>query len=137
VSSRSVKSVLLVENDRAWAMLTCEAFADVAPDVSVEWCRSGHHALARLCADPQPDAVMLDLNLPDIDGMDVLRSLQSCRCTAQIPIIVVSASVAAGDREEATTRGATAYREKPVSYTALRSLAHDIASGTFAPGPGS
>jgi CheY-like chemotaxis protein len=137
VSVHAVERVLLVEDDRAWAMLTCEAFADVAPEVSVEWCRSGQDALARLCADPQPDAVMLDLNLPDVDGMEVLRSLQRCRCTARIPIVVVSASVAARDREEATILGATAYREKPASYATLRSLADDVASGVFRPAPGS
>lgn len=123
-----VHTVLLVEDDPAWAMLTREAFAEAAPQVSVEWCSTGSGALARLALQPWPAAVLLDLNLPDLSGLDVLRALgaQPGFCS---PVVVLSASRAAADRSAVARVGAAEYRLKPTTYSELRDLAAQIAAG--------
>jgi CheY-like chemotaxis protein len=77
---------------------------------------TGTDALAAAKAEP-PDVIVLDLNLPDISGYDVIRSLRAYRCTAETPIIVVSAT----NSPERTARlGANLHLVKPVYREELR-----------------
>ena len=80
-------SLLLVEDDRADAMLVEELIADATADIGFTWAQSISDAEARL-ADVRPDCVLLDLNLPDANGIDALSRLG--RVDATIPIIVLT-----------------------------------------------
>ncbi len=80
-------SLLLVEDDRADAVLVEELIADTVADIEVVWAQSLEHAERQLaCA--RPDCVLLDLNLPDANGIDALdRILKS---DATVPIVVLT-----------------------------------------------
>ena len=132
----AVRRVLLVEDDHAWARLTAEAFADAAPEVSVERCSTGSAALSRFRERPWPDAVLLDLNLPDLEGVDVLHALRALPGAEDLVVVVLSASRATADRDAVEQQGATAYREKPTTYSELRELAGSVARGAVG-SPGS
>jgi two-component system KDP operon response regulator KdpE len=80
---------------------------DAAPD--------GVTAL-RLAAVRQPDVVMLDLGLPDMDGVDVIRSL---RGWSRVPILVLSARQGSGEKVAALDAGADDYVTKPFSMDEL------------------
>jgi serine phosphatase RsbU (regulator of sigma subunit) len=80
-------SLLLVEDDRADALLVEELIADAAADIGFVWAQSISDAEAKL-ADSRPDCVLLDLNLPDANGIDALRRLGKLDPT--IPIIVLT-----------------------------------------------
>lgn len=80
-------SVLLVEDDRADALLVEELIADAAVDVDFAWAPSISDAERALVAN-RPDCVLLDLNLPDADGIDALQRVS--RCGPSIPIIVLT-----------------------------------------------
>jgi CheY-like chemotaxis protein len=133
--SPRARHVLLVEDDRAWALLTREAFRDVAPDVEVEVAETGTLALERLRAEPRPDAVVLDLNLPGMDGLEVLRAIRSRPARPDQVVVVLSASVAPGDRRAVEVLGADAHRQKPTSYSELRDLASEIVDGRLSAPP--
>ena len=77
--------------------------------------RSGQAALA-LTAANNPDIVILDLGLPDLDGLEVIRTL---RGWSQIPIIVVSAREQDSEKAKALDLGADDYLTKPFSTTEL------------------
>ncbi|HWS94059.1 MAG TPA: response regulator, partial [Mycobacterium sp.] len=64
-------SLLLVEDDRADAVLVEDLIADVVADIRVIWAQSVAHA-EREPASARPDCVLLDLHLPDASGMDAL-----------------------------------------------------------------
>ncbi|WP_338785620.1 response regulator transcription factor [Streptomyces sp. DG1A-41] len=105
--------VLVVEDDpqliRA-LVLNLEARrygVDAAPD--------GATAL-RLTADRQPDVVMLDLGLPDMDGVDVIKTL---RGRTRVPILVLSARQASDEKVAALDAGADDYITKPFSMDEL------------------
>lgn len=67
--------------------------------------------LANKC---QPDAILLDIQLPEMDGYSVARELRKNKNLAAIPIIVVTSYAMPGDKEKAFEAGATGYIEKPI-----------------------
>src|SRR6476620_2824 len=80
-------SVLLVEDDRADALLVEELIADVAANITFAWARSISDAEDEL-ARGRPDCVLLDLNLPDANGIDALERIG--RWDPSIPIVVLT-----------------------------------------------
>ncbi|MCE2915632.1 MAG: PAS-domain containing protein [Rubrivivax sp.] len=69
-----------------------------------------------------PDLILLDIQLPGIDGYEVLRRLRSHGPTRSVPVVAVSANALEGDREKAARAGFDAYLTKPVDLTALLAL---------------
>lgn len=80
-------TLLLVEDDRADALLVEELIADAEADIDMVWVRSMAEAEQHLAGDP-PDCVLLDLNLPDANGIDALNRI--AKRDAGIPIVVLT-----------------------------------------------
>jgi CheY-like chemotaxis protein len=80
-------SLLLVEDDRADALLVEELISDAVADIEVTWAQSMAHAEREL-ASSRPDCVLLDLNLPDASGMDALDRI--ARRDSTVPIVVLT-----------------------------------------------
>ncbi|MFY7941080.1 MAG: ATP-binding protein, partial [Burkholderiaceae bacterium] len=78
----------------------------------------------------RPDVILLDMHLPDISGMELLRHLRSESATASIPVVVVSADALQAQVEEALQLGAVRYLTKPVNVSDLLSILDDILMGT-------
>lgn len=79
----------------------------------VEASVTGSDGLAR-AATLQPAAILLDIQLPDIDGYEVARRLKLAPVTAQIPIIAVSSFAMPGEKLRATETGCAGYITKPI-----------------------
>ena len=114
--------VLLVEDDPGDVLLTKEAFEHnkvrnrlsvVADGVSaLEFLRKeGQYADA-----PTPDLVLLDLNLPRMDGREVLEALKSDAAMRSIPVVVLTTSEAEEDVVRSYSLHANAYVTKPVDF---------------------
>ena len=71
--------------------------------------------------EERPDIVLLDMNLPTMDGWTVARQLKQDPGTAAIPIIALTAHALAGDREKALEAGCDDYHPKPVDFSRLLS----------------
>jgi CheY-like chemotaxis protein len=67
----------------------------------------------------QPDLILLDLSLPEIDGWEVARQLKASDRTAKIPIIAVTAHAMKGDKETAIAAGCDDYLTKPLDIDLL------------------
>jgi CheY-like chemotaxis protein len=80
-------SVLLVEDDRADALLVEELIADAAVDIEFAWTATVSEAERELARN-RPDCVLLDLNLPDANGIDALQRI--CTVDPNIPIVVLT-----------------------------------------------
>ncbi len=74
----------------------------------------------------QPDLVLLDMHLPDIDGLELLRQLQADASTADIPVVVVSADAIPAQVDEALAVGARHYLTKPVNLASLLSVLDEL-----------
>ena len=75
----------------------------------------------RVALETLPDLVLLDLQMPSLDGFGVLRELRGDPRFAALPIVAVTANAMQGDREKALAAGFTSYLSKPVPLAALRS----------------
>jgi CheY-like chemotaxis protein len=80
-----------------------------------------------LVREHQPDMVLVDLHLPDLDGNEVLEHLKADPATAQIPVVVLSADATDGQVERLLRAGAAEYLTKPLDVERLL----DILSGAL------
>ena len=87
--------------------------------------RNGLEAIERAVAD-QPDLILMDVQMPELDGLTATRRLRADLRTAQVPIITVTAMATADDRLRCLEAGANAYLSKPVSLKELSRLMAEL-----------
>ena len=80
--------------------------------------KDGAEAIAHVNTDP-PDLILMDLNLPGIDGWEATRRLKADPKTAPIPVIALTAHAMAGDRERALAAGCEDFDTKPIDFDRL------------------
>src|SRR4051812_46176719 len=106
--------VILIDDDENDIRIASTAIQKVAPNAKLQVIRDGENALRTLTAAPvNARVVLLDLAIPRISGMEILRALKEAKPHKRPPLIIFSVS---GDRqtiEEARNNGATAYLVKP------------------------
>ena len=119
------KAILLVEDNPDDEVLTLDALAanHVANDVVVA--RNGVEALDYMFGtgkfagrDPTdlPSVVLLDLKLPKIDGLEVLRRIRADESTSYQPVVILTSSIEEEDRMKGYSLGANSYVRKPVDF---------------------
>jgi CheY-like chemotaxis protein len=124
--------ILVVEDSAADAQLTLEALRDARVSNRIHVARDGEEALSFLCQEPphanapRPDIILLDLNLPKIDGRAVLERIKSDPTLKDIPVIVLSVSSNPADVEKAYHHQAAGYITKRAEldqyFTSIRLL---------------
>lgn len=145
-SERAVASdeILLVEDSAADVELTLRAFSDARLANPVKVVRDGQEALdyvfcrhgfAKRAPIP-PQLILLDLNLPRVSGLDVLRQLKRQPQTANIPVVMVTLSQRNESLAECRRLGATQHLIKPVRFEGLSAVVPGLNLGwTLAPIP--
>ena len=119
--------ILLVEDNPNDAELTQRAFRKSDLDVRLTIVRDGAEALDYLFGGkPRPKVVLLDLKLPKIDGIDVLRRIRAGERTRTIPVVVLTSSQEERDIVECYELGANSYVVKPVDFDRFYRTVSDI-----------
>lgn len=77
----------------------------------------------------RPDLLLLDLQLPDMDGLEFTRRLRARPETAHLPIVAVTAYAMKGDQEKALAAGVDGYITKPIDKTAFRAVVSQFFEG--------
>ncbi len=106
--------LLLIEDDVSLQTTLRRSFVRSGMDVDV--CHDGTHALAQWQANP-PDVVVLDLSLPDMDGLDVLEQARAAKLDT--PVLILTARGTVGDRILGLNSGADDYLSKPFDLDEL------------------
>jgi CheY-like chemotaxis protein len=120
--SSKVIDVLLVEDDPGDVLMTREAFEDNKVVNRLQVVSDGVSALTFLRKEgefadaPTPDLVLLDLNLPRMDGREVLEAMKSDENLRSIPVVVLTTSEAEEDVVRSYSLHANAYVTKPVDF---------------------
>ncbi|MFB6153358.1 MAG: response regulator [Halodesulfurarchaeum sp.] len=128
---RSASVILHVEDNPADARLLKEGFSDNVRS-HLHWVSDGAEALKFLEGEPphgdapRPDLVVLDLNLPNRSGIEVLESVKTDDSLKRIPVLVLTGSDVRDDIEAAYRLHANAYLVKPMDVVEFEALAKQI-----------
>ena len=113
----SIGTVLLVEDNPDDVALTLRAFARAGITQRVVVMEDGVEALEYLRGpSPRPLVVLLDLNMPRMDGHEVLRRIRADPRTRHLPVVVLTSSAEDEDVLRSYDAGANSYVRKPVSF---------------------
>ena len=124
--------ILLVEDDPGDVLMTREAFEDYKVHNQLHVVNDGEQAMAFLRQEgeyadlPRPDLVLLDLNLPRMDGREVLNAIKSDDDLSSIPVVVLTTSEAEDDVQRSYSLHANAYVTKPVDFERFISVVRQI-----------
>jgi two-component system cell cycle response regulator DivK len=110
------RRILVVEDNPLNLKLVREVLSFAGYDV-VE-AQSGEEGL-RVARETPPDLVLMDLQLPGIDGTETLHRLRQDTLGPDVPVVAVTAFAMAEDKEQASRAGFDGYIEKPISVRAL------------------
>jgi CheY-like chemotaxis protein len=131
--------ILIAEDSVGDVLLVKEALAAYGLTAELQLCNDGEAALSALArCDPGnlPDLIIVDLNLPRVDGMDVLRYLRGLPVFDKTPVMVFTSSQTPTDRADAQRFGANAYVTKPPTLDefllTVGSAIHDLVGGSGA-----
>jgi CheY-like chemotaxis protein/anti-sigma regulatory factor (Ser/Thr protein kinase) len=124
-------TLLYVEDNPVNALIISELVAR-RPDLQLHIAEDGLSGV-RLATELRPDLVLLDMQLPDIDGHEVLRRLRAERSTARIPVIALSANAMPEDIARALRAGMSDYWTKPLDFGAFMNSLDAL----FGPAPAS
>ena len=116
------KRILLVEDSEAHAKLTKIAFSSVCEDYELVHLQDGQQAIDWLSKEKDNDMgnlprfILLDLNIPTVSGMDVLKNIKNDKILKLIPVIVLTTSSSNSDIKSSYDLSANSYIVKPLVF---------------------
>jgi CheY-like chemotaxis protein len=129
--------LLLVEDNYGDVVLTREAFLSAKIQNNIAVARDGEEALSILMREgphfgaARPDLILLDLNLPCLDGYEVLQAVKSNPALKKIPVVMLTSSDAEIDVEQCYKLNANGYIVKPIDLGRLQEIVKSIESFWF------
>lgn len=132
-----VVHVLLAEDNPTDVLLTREALADAKLRIHLHVVEDGVEALEFLHKEgkygdvPNPDIILLDLNLPNMNGHEALTAIKSDDRLKHIPVVILTTSEDEADVQESYHSGANCYITKPVNFDQFRSVVKTIETFWF------
>lgn len=124
--------ILLVEDSFGDVRLTLEAFRDTNPSIHLHVANDGVEAMAFLRQEavhehaPRPDLILLDLNMPKMDGRQALAYIKQDDSLKTIPTVILTTSEAESDIIRSYQLKANCYLNKPVQLDAFENLVKSI-----------
>lgn len=128
--STNDRPILLVEDNPMDVDLTLRAFKRRRVTNTIHVARDGEEALAWIprweAGEPWPAVILLDLKLPKVDGLEVLRQLKQHATLRVIPVVVLTTSGEGGDVQTAYDLGVNSYIVKPVEFEKFMDVTEKI-----------
>lgn len=119
--------VWVVDDDPDDQLFIRSAFEQLRPPVRVTTLDDGEELLLRIQQTAAlPHLILLDLNMPRLNGFETLARLRQLPAYKDLPVVVLTTSSAQEEREKAMAAGADAFFTKPVTYASILKLADEI-----------
>jgi CheY-like chemotaxis protein len=128
-------AILLVEDNEDHAELICRSFEEHQVLNKLKLVHDGAEALDYLfrrdqykdpATSPQPHVILLDLRLPKVDGLEVLKQIKESELLRSIPVVVLTSSKTEGDINKAYAKHVNSYLTKPVDFDKFTKLLKDL-----------
>ena len=120
-----MQRILIVEDSGTMRSLIASALEELGEPVKVDEAENGFEAL-RLLPRIEYDLIVTDINMPDINGLELVSFVKRDERYAGIPLVIVSTEGSERDRNKGLELGADAYLVKPFDPDALRTLVVDL-----------
>lgn len=122
--------LVIVEDSQSDVHLMERVFHSEGIAVRYHWVKDGAEAIEYFSRKdmPEPKVVLLDIKLPKVDGLEVLKYLREHRHTSNLPVVIFSSSQEARDLQAAYKTGANSYLTKPESYVELKTLLRNFSN---------
>ena len=125
-----VRSILLIDDNPMDVELTLRAFQQGQLTNPVIVARNSEEALAWIprweSGELKPAMILLDVNMPRVNGLELLKELRAHGVSANIPVVMLTTSSTGRDIETAYDHGANSYIVKPVDFEKFRGVAEQI-----------
>lgn len=140
-----MREILLAEDNPADVYLIREALREHGVDATLRVASDGREVLQLICPEkagaavPRLDLIILDLNLPRHDGIEILERRRGSAELASVPVVVLTSSDSPRDQKVANQLGATCYLRKPSNleeFLALGGVLKSLLDGTYAQSAG-
>ena len=130
-----MQRILIVEDSPTMRALLVSALEDLEGSPKISEVESGFEALRQLPRESY-DLILTDINMPDINGLELVSFVKTNEAYRSIPLIIVSTEGSDRDRDKGMSLGADAYVVKPFDPEDLRQLARDLLSRSSGAGQG-
>jgi len=120
-----LQRILIVEDSETMRALIAASLEDLEEPLKITEAASGFEALRCLPRD-EFDLIVTDINMPDINGLELVSFVKNSPLYSSIPLVIVSTERSERDREKGVSLGADAYLVKPFEPEALREIARDL-----------
>lgn len=124
------RPILLVDDNPMDVELTQLAFRKSKLTNPIEVARDGEEALAWIprweAGEPTPVVILLDINMPRVNGLEVLQALRAHPVSRLLPVVVLTTSSTSHDIDAAYRHGTNSYIVKPVDFDKFRTVAGQI-----------
>ncbi|NBD32580.1 MAG: PAS domain S-box protein [Cyanobacteria bacterium] len=124
--ARPLPKILIADDDEANLLTICSYLE--AKGYPLVVAKNGRSAIA-LALSEQPDLILMDIQMPELDGLEAIRQLRAEPHALETPIIALTAFAMAGDEEKCFAAGANHYLPKPIRLRELVDLMQSIISG--------
>lgn len=125
--SKKLLHIFLVDDDADDRLLFQEALQEVAPQAKLSLA-DGCDMLLKLSKveSDKPDMILLDLNMPGLNGFDCLDEIKSKHLLSNIPVLIYSTTANPEQVKKTYNKGATLYMQKPTSYEGIKKLMNKV-----------
>ena len=123
-----MQRILIVEDSATMRSLLASSLEELEIPVKIVEAKSGFEALRFLPREPF-DLVVTDINMPDINGLELVSFIRNNEKYAEIPLVIVSTEGSDRDRDKGLGLGADAYLVKPFDPDVFRQVVTDLLSG--------
>lgn len=128
----SAREILLIEDETVQSEIVIRYFQGYRIANPIRVLADGQQALAYILAQPEPllpTLMLLDLNLPGLNGLEILRELRSRPETRQLRVIILTASPDPFDESESLSLGVLSYLRKPIKFNELAAILEKLGLG--------